>query len=226
MHIYSQTRRFSQDRGAFKNILKFLPLARRCPPPARPWKPWLPNIMHDQQRSSPQARSQYQPGSSYPTPAQLQVDESSPHSAPASSPMRLPARTARPTRSSTVGSSHGVDKPQNMPTHATSDQGHTRLPPLTHSPSPGSSSRPNSRSGPSSSPQAYDPAVSGNTVSTAAVSQGANSPAATTMSAQPCSACGLPMSGQFVRALGSVYHLDCFRCRVRDAPTTSQLHGA
>lgn len=29
---------------------------------------------------------------------------------------------------------------------------------------------------------------------------------------QLCSACGYPMTGQFVRALGGVYHLDCFRC--------------
>ncbi|KDN45879.1 RhoGAP-domain-containing protein [Tilletiaria anomala UBC 951] len=30
---------------------------------------------------------------------------------------------------------------------------------------------------------------------------------------QACAACGKPMSGQFVRALGTVYHLDCFKCR-------------
>ncbi|KAN0063792.1 Rho-type GTPase activating protein Rga1 [Thecaphora frezii] len=29
---------------------------------------------------------------------------------------------------------------------------------------------------------------------------------------QACRACGKTMTGQFVRALGSVYHLDCFRC--------------
>lgn len=29
-----------------------------------------------------------------------------------------------------------------------------------------------------------------------------------------CAKCGLPMTGQFVRALGTVYHLDCFRCQV------------
>ena len=34
-------------------------------------------------------------------------------------------------------------------------------------------------------------------------------------SASPCSACQQPMSGQFVRALGTVFHLDCFRCKVR-----------
>ncbi|CAO1617840.1 unnamed protein product [Sympodiomycopsis kandeliae] len=30
---------------------------------------------------------------------------------------------------------------------------------------------------------------------------------------QTCDACGKPMTGQFVRALGVVFHLDCFRCR-------------
>jgi len=29
-----------------------------------------------------------------------------------------------------------------------------------------------------------------------------------------CAKCELPMTGQFVRALGTVYHLDCFRCQV------------
>ncbi|GAA5851257.1 hypothetical protein JCM8547_004185 [Rhodosporidiobolus lusitaniae] len=29
---------------------------------------------------------------------------------------------------------------------------------------------------------------------------------------QTCAKCELPMTGQFVRALGTVYHLDCFRC--------------
>lgn len=35
------------------------------------------------------------------------------------------------------------------------------------------------------------------------------------IASQPCFSCGLPMTGQFVRALGTVYHLDCFRCKVR-----------
>lgn len=39
-------------------------------------------------------------------------------------------------------------------------------------------------------------------------------PAATQSgSRQPCAKCGLVMTGQFVRALGMVYHLDCFRCQ-------------
>jgi hypothetical protein len=34
---------------------------------------------------------------------------------------------------------------------------------------------------------------------------------------QACASCHLPMTGQFVRALGTVYHLDCFRCQVSPA---------
>jgi hypothetical protein len=40
--------------------------------------------------------------------------------------------------------------------------------------------------------------------------------------AQTCAKCGLPMTGQFVRALGSVFHLDCFRCQVS---CSSQAHS-
>lgn len=29
-----------------------------------------------------------------------------------------------------------------------------------------------------------------------------------------CKKCGDPLTGQFVRALGGTFHLDCFRCRV------------
>ena len=29
-----------------------------------------------------------------------------------------------------------------------------------------------------------------------------------------CKKCGLPLTGQFVRALGGTFHLDCFKCRV------------
>ncbi|BGP48100.1 Rho-type GTPase activating protein Rga1 [Rhodotorula kratochvilovae] len=33
------------------------------------------------------------------------------------------------------------------------------------------------------------------------------------VAAATCAKCELPMTGQFVRALGTVYHLDCFRCQ-------------
>lgn len=29
-----------------------------------------------------------------------------------------------------------------------------------------------------------------------------------------CRKCNLPLTGQFVRALGGTFHLDCFKCRV------------
>jgi hypothetical protein len=43
-----------------------------------------------------------------------------------------------------------------------------------------------------------------------------------TSSSQPsvgvlCGACGTAVKGQYVRAMGKVYHLDCFKCRVRVA---------
>ena len=30
-----------------------------------------------------------------------------------------------------------------------------------------------------------------------------------------CKKCGEPLTGQFVRALGGTFHLECFKCRVR-----------
>ncbi|GAA5861735.1 hypothetical protein JCM3774_002689 [Rhodotorula dairenensis] len=41
---------------------------------------------------------------------------------------------------------------------------------------------------------------------------GAGAAAASATSPATCAKCDLPMTGQFVRALGTVYHLDCFRC--------------
>lgn len=32
-----------------------------------------------------------------------------------------------------------------------------------------------------------------------------------------CKKCGEPLTGQFVRALAGTFHLDCFRCAVRNA---------
>lgn len=36
-------------------------------------------------------------------------------------------------------------------------------------------------------------------------------------STRTCAKCQDPLTGQFVRALGGTYHLDCFKCRVRAA---------
>ncbi|KAF9221327.1 RhoGAP-domain-containing protein [Gyrodon lividus] len=39
-----------------------------------------------------------------------------------------------------------------------------------------------------------------------------SSATSTNLSSSPCSACGLSMQGAFVRALGTVFHLNCFKC--------------
>lgn len=33
-----------------------------------------------------------------------------------------------------------------------------------------------------------------------------------------CKKCGDPLTGQFVRALGATFHLECFKCQVRKSP--------
>lgn len=43
---------------------------------------------------------------------------------------------------------------------------------------------------------------------------------------QQCDACGKPMTGQFVRALGVVFHLDCFRCRDCDKVVAAKFFPA
>lgn len=40
-------------------------------------------------------------------------------------------------------------------------------------------------------------------------------PAATKSTSRICKKCGESLTGQFVRALGGTFHLDCFLCRVR-----------
>jgi hypothetical protein len=40
-----------------------------------------------------------------------------------------------------------------------------------------------------------------------------------------CKKCGEPLTGQFVRALGGTFHLDCFKCKVSNGPVTKKLHG-
>ncbi|KZS94533.1 hypothetical protein SISNIDRAFT_453465 [Sistotremastrum niveocremeum HHB9708] len=48
-------------------------------------------------------------------------------------------------------------------------------------------------------------------------------PAPTISVAQTCAECSQPLSGQFVRALGQVYHLDCFRCKDCDVVVASKF---
>ena len=190
--------------------------------------------MHDQQRWSPQPRSPYRPatdGSQVLANPHAGDNGTLQSASPPATNVRLTSRAAGLNRSSTMGPPHGWNKPQNtesIPAHPASDQGHARASDHPHANAlmfgqpQGSSSRPNSRSGVSASFLDENPrspvssaAASVNT-SSSATSQGSSTSASTAISTQPCSACGLPMSGQFVRALGSVYHLDCFRCRVSD----------
>lgn len=67
-----------------------------------------------------------------------------------------------------------------------------------------------------SSAVGVQPATAGSKQSQSTHANGAvpTSGTATRRRDQACAACGKPMSGQFVRALGTVYHLDCFKCRV------------
>ena len=52
----------------------------------------------------------------------------------------------------------------------------------------------------------------------APVGTAAGPPAATKSTSRICKKCGESLTGQFVRALGGTFHLDCFLCRVRDPP--------
>lgn len=172
--------------------------------------------MQDQLRSSPQPIPNFHPSSS-PIPSQLRPNDpnsTQPSSVPITNSRTLQRNTGL-NRSSTMVLPH--DKPINqVPQHAASDHGHTRLydPPTniqTFIPSP---SRPSSRGAPSSVYSEDKGSPVSQTAPASSLSQTHSNYSTSTVSAQPCSSCGLTMSGQFVRALGNVYHLDCFRCRV------------
>ncbi|KAJ6581386.1 hypothetical protein B0H19DRAFT_1114963 [Mycena capillaripes] len=103
--------------------------------------------------------------------------------------------------------------------------------PAFFNPSGGSSSRPSTPAGsskhnhPSSSGHSDDltrrtsiasfsSAHSGGSNSSSAGAQAppASSVASTSLSSASCASCGKPMQGPFVRALGTVFHLNCFKC--------------
>ncbi|KDQ61765.1 hypothetical protein JAAARDRAFT_122743 [Jaapia argillacea MUCL 33604] len=160
-----------------------------------------------------------------------------PYSAPASNPSsRIPDRPNVPTRSSTVGSPQELDRDRHVD-DSTIYQ--SRSDDLNHSgislpdndmtisgPSPAflSPSRPTT---PGSSHNHQSMSNSGHSEEShtthsslySASSNGAFGPAqtsttstSTSITSTPCSACGKPMMGAFVRALGTVYHLNCFKC--------------
>ncbi|KAJ6493669.1 hypothetical protein C8R47DRAFT_975284 [Mycena vitilis] len=51
-----------------------------------------------------------------------------------------------------------------------------------------------------------------NSSSAGAQAPAASSVASTSLSSASCASCGKPMQGPFVRALGTVFHLNCFKC--------------
>ncbi|KIJ55694.1 hypothetical protein M422DRAFT_220485 [Sphaerobolus stellatus SS14] len=170
--------------------------------------------MHDQPRS-PNNAARFSPKPSSPI-SQQRHDADPSQSTPSSSNVRTISRNTGLHRASTVDIHY--DKPlvqASMSSHPASDQGHGRPSDLTQTPTFGSSSRPSSRGGPSYTEDSrLGSSYKSSNNSTSNVSQiSSTTSSPTTPSAQSCSACGLAMSGQFVRALGSVYHLDCFRCR-------------
>lgn len=177
---------------------------------------WLLATMPDPPRS-PNNAARHSPRTASPIPHQRSKDSVQLNSTAIA---RAPQRNGGLQRASTVDIPH--DKPQNytnLPPQPASDQGHGRPADLNFTQPRGSSSRPGSRGGPSSQSDETRMGSSyrSTNISTTNVSQTSsnNSSPTTSLSVQPCSACGLAMSGQFVRALGSVYHLDCFRCKVR-----------
>ncbi|CAA7267418.1 unnamed protein product [Cyclocybe aegerita] len=161
---------------------------------------------------------------SQPGPLAVSTDIShqrNPYSAPPTSASRLPDRPDLPTRASTVGSS---DPDRNLPANSSASAiPQTRSDDLNHQPS--ASSYPSSpRPSPPflSSAQSKEPSSSGHsdqshhhTSATSHSDQSSSNPkppTSTSLSSTSCSACGKPMQGPFVRALGAVFHLNCFKC--------------
>ncbi|KAI0272572.1 hypothetical protein BC834DRAFT_353587 [Gloeopeniophorella convolvens] len=166
------------------------------------------------------------------------TDDSEPLSSQPFAPSnRGPDRPSLPTRASTLGSANELNHNRVHPDVPVPS--HSRSEDLNHSsafaaPSPAflSPSRPTTpgsgshdRNAPSSS-EYLDTSTkrlsgtsasshSASSASNAADSRAAPSTATSASSApatSPCSSCGLPMHGAFVRALGTVFHLQCFKC--------------
>ena len=156
---------------------------------------------------------------------------------------RSTSKPQPPTRSSTVGTVNELEKKHTASSydgqpHARSeDLHHTRAENTTLSASPSGSpmpgfqtlSRPltpnDSRSGASSSNHSengggFTDESTLKRMSTTSLSSAAGSKAASTTTGAPaqsttCAQCSLPLEGAFVRALGNVWHLQCFKCKVR-----------
>ena len=163
---------------------------------------------------------------------------------------RTAPKSQPPTRSSTVGTANELERKHTASSydgqpHARSeDLHHTRAENTTFSASPTGSpmpgfqtlSRPltpnDSRSGASSSNHSENGTgftddstlkrMSATSFSSAAASKAASTTTGTTVASTTCAACSQPLEGAFVRALGNVWHLQCFKCRVRLHPVISR----
>ncbi|KAJ7155522.1 LIM domain-containing protein [Mycena crocata] len=160
-----------------------------------------------------------------PRPSRQPTSNSGPLSAPPGSPGRLPDRTNVPTRAATVGP---PDQERALAVH---DRPHARSEDLNHgssaasaaAPALGSSPRPvqpfmpgaaSSRpSTPAGSSKHSHPSSSGHSDGlTRRTSNASLTSAHSAASNSSCASCGKPMQGPFVRALGTVFHLNCFKC--------------
>lgn len=159
---------------------------------------------------------------------------------------RTTSKPQPPTRSSTLGTANELERKHTTSSydgqpHARSeDLHHARAENMTLSASPTGSpmpgfqtlSRPltpnDSRSGASSSNTSENGAgftddstlkrLSGTSLSSAAGSKAASTTTGTAIASTTCAACSQPLEGAFVRALGNVWHLQCFKCKVRLHP--------
>lgn len=166
-------------------------------------------------------------------------------SSPPNNPNRPPGRPHPPTRSSTLGSPNELDRKHlrsndDLHPHARSEDmshssanGYNASPASSPMPSFQSLSRPltpnDSRSGASSSNHSETDgsgaddstlrrlsATSLSSSPSAAESKAASSVSAASLPMpSTCASCSLPLDGAFVRALGNVWHLQCFKCKVR-----------
>lgn len=142
------------------------------------------------------------------SPRRLSPPHDGPSSLPSPSFLNGTDRPTLPTRASTLGTANELDHIKSQ--SDTSLPKHSRSEDLNHSatfvsPSPAfhSSSRPNTPG--SGSYQASSEHLDNRPAPSIFTSS-----SSTLVSL--CSACGLPMHGAFVRALGTVFHLQCFKC--------------
>ncbi|KAH9479568.1 Rho-type GTPase-activating protein 1 [Psilocybe cubensis] len=186
-------------------------------------------------REQGRANSQWSPyhNSQLNTHIDIPSSPSFPLSAPPTASPSIPDRPALPTRSSTLGPPDLKTNPNSLPKPRSEDLNHNHLssspspssprpsPPFLTSPSatsrPGTPSKPPSSSG--HSDNSYNPPTHSESHSEASTSNSnpsrpppSTTSTSTSLSSTTCSACAKPIQGPFVRALGAVFHLNCFRC--------------